>query len=345
MSQLKSQHFILDFAKYQIGTEVTISGIIEKKSKFSKYILGVWIRDITGQTLVKINTNSSCYNQEYLHVKKIVRITGKISKSNNDKLILTDISEIELLISDDIQLFEDLNEEINEFTSKLLTSRIIKKISDSLSNEGFIEFESKVLSNHSEEKEGLEPLRVIYSGFGSPAKLTISPSSQILEFLSATLFKRAFTVSTSFSQSYRFPNSAAEFRVIVAKGIDIDFKSQILLLENLTKKIYKDLIGKKDLTFLIIDDEINFITKDSDFFFMKKVCNIPVVGKNWNTIINTIIKLVDKDQNIIAECTREHFSSGKEISTVTIYPTQYLQLVKNQPKRQLQDLMRIYNGL
>ena len=290
------------------------------------------------------------WNPKSIWVGTKIKISGQIEENSKKERVLKKISHIQVLVSPEMSLSE-LDAEWREHASGMLMSRICNKVSEIMLSNHFIEFAARVISNHWND-DGLEPMQVVYPGFGSPVVLIPSPSAQIVDFLTTTLISRAFTISKSFTQSYRFSNSSSEITVIIAKATDVKLDAHIQLFKELSEKILRPFIERpKSFTILNgvwpdIIDEVSSSEKQlkEDLNLVKFSANIPVIGKNWDAHIYTVLHLLDRDKNILAEGTRESLSNDVEISTLTIYPSQFLDLIKKAPRRQLQNLMRLYDG-
>ncbi len=355
IQEKKNITFIFDLPKYPISEQVVICGTIEKQKTLKKGIKGVWLKDITGKLLCIIDTKKDPIAPK-LNLKDLwfgtrIKITGQLAENSREELILKNINDIQVLFSPRTTKLSELAPEIREQASKVLISRVCRIVSELMLANHFIEFSSRVISKYWDD-EGLEPMQVLYPGFGSPAFLIPSPSAQIVEILITALISRAFTISTSFTQTYRFPNSPSEMCVIVAKATDLDIDNQIKLFQNLSKRILKEF--KKNMeTFPVIEGvwpntiegkNIDNIQLSEELNLVKYSANIPVIGINWDSHISLILHLLDKDGNILAEGARESLPSNVEISTITIYPSQFLGLIEKAQPRQLQNLMRLYDG-
>lgn len=347
--------FVLDVSRCLLGQQVHIAGIIEKRDKFGDGVYGVWLRDITGTVLIIIEpaTDPICeeWNPNSVWVGTRVRIAGRIGENSKKIRVLNRITSIEVLGSPENKALSELDAEMREYASSMLMSRMCRGVSEFLRRNRFTEFVSRVISNHW-PAEGLEPMQVVYPGFGSPAILIPSPSSQIVEFLTTTLIPRAFTVSTSFTQSYRFSHSASETLVIVAKATDLDLDGYIDLLKEVSERILKQLVDEgRSFSVLngiwphLIDGvDRNDIQLTNDLNLIQFSANIPVIGKNWDTHIDSVLQLLDRDKNILMEGTREQLADRVWISSFTVYPSQFLGLIERAPSRLLQNLMRLYDG-
>ncbi len=340
--------FIIDIPKKELYTKVSLIGHVLTKKDYNNGSYGIKIRDITG-TIWCNTSQKKLYNS--ICKQGRINIFGEIIiNSRNIKVI--NVSNIIVLETPNTSFYL-LDSEMKEQSAKMLMTRIIKNTSTLLLKFGYIEFESKLVSRQLPEDNSLEPLLVKYSGFGMPARLIISPSAQVIEFLETTL-SRCFTLSTSFTQSYRLPDTPSEFKVLVAKSLNMTEEEQEQIMKDIMQKIlseiseinlqsvwkkymgvWPDKIESTNYLQKKFDNEINLICFDSD---------IPVVGKRWNTKIKKIYHIVDKERNILMEGAREFISEESIICTITLYPSQFLRLIKNAPTRQIKNLDKLFYG-
>lgn len=357
MNDKNKNILVIDLPRHPIGEKVIITGIVFKKRTFSHSEKGIFIKDITGTVLVLITKNEeSILQNTTINVNMRLKIEGEIALNSKGLRIIKNVTNIVILgtLKTELSKLDELSEldsEMREHASRFLMSRICRNASNFLQHNHFTEFESRILSNRWYE-DSLEPLLVSFPGFGSPIFLTISPAAQIIDFLTTTLISRAYTISTSFTSSYRFPNGSAETRVIVAKAMNLNLDEHEQLISNISTKI----LTAFNLETLSINkllgewpdkiDGINYLEKklDQDLNLITFSTNIPVIGKNWDTRITTIIHLLDKEKNILAEGARELLGENIVISSLTIYPSQFLGLIEKAPWRQLQNLTKLFDG-
>lgn len=342
--------FIIDISKIDDNTKVNLTGYVMERKDYNNSNYGIKVRDITGT--IWCNTDKKeIYNS--IKQDNRINILGTITTNSKSRKVIT-IEQINILDVSETT-FSLLEEELREQSAKMLMSRILKKISKLLKDNDYIEFDSKLLSRHLPEDESFEPLLVKYPGFGMPICLTISPSAQVIEFLQTTLSK-CFTVSTSFCQSHRFPNASHELKVIMAKSLNLLETEHEALLKNLSEQIYKDITGKNEITEKEFTNSWDSIaeTIDTNLYFLKESDNdinfvifnadIPVIGKNWNTTVKKIYYIIDSKGNILMEGAREYVTQDSTICTITLYPSQFLNLIQNAPIRQLTNLDKLFNG-
>lgn len=348
--------FAIDLPKCTIGEFVTITGYVIKKRKFPSY-LSVRIKDITGTILVLLDKNVDLkkpnISQEFFHIGTRIRINGRVSTNNEGVRLLKNITDAEVLGKHNARLPE-LDEEMREQASRMLMSRICRNASQFLNKNKFTELETRVISRKWVEK-GLEPLRVLYPGFGSNAVLSTSPSAQVMDFLSTTLVKRAFTVSTSFSTTYRFKSGPADLRVIVAKALDLSEKELQEIIWDLSIHILSKIDDRNipsinrsspktaiDLKWPHTKDQLLGVgSKIKDpLTLVRYSANMVVEGENWTTEIVSILHLINNNGSILVEGATERLGDDVVISSLTVYPSQFLGFLKKAPIRQLRNIGR-----
>lgn len=340
--------FILDIPRKEDDVKVKLTGRVLIKRHFNNSSYGIKIRDITGS--IWCNTDKKEL-YESIQKKDRINLFGCIkTNSKNNRVI--NIEDVIILETRDTE-FSLLDSEMQEQYAKMLMTRIIKATSTLLEESGYVGFDSKLISRYLPENNSLEPLLVKYSGFGTPACLTISPSAQIIEFLEMTLLK-CFTISTSFTQSYRLPNTSSELKVIMAKSLNLTEDGQKKIMINIAKKIYSE-ITNADKGFILreytgswpdkIENEPHTEKKlDGDINLICFKSEIPVIGKHWNSTIERIFHIIDKERNILIEGAYERMSRETTICTITIYPSQFLHLIKKAPARQIKNLEKLFYG-
>lgn len=345
--------FAIDIPRTEIGRKISIIGYVVDKKDFNNGTYGIKIKDITGETwcVVDIDILNKILNGNSINKGERLKIYGCIVQNERGNRVIKEINNINFLGTMLANDFSTLDSEMKEQAARMLLSRICKKVSKILVDNNFVEFETKLISNRWYE-DSLEPLQVFYPGFGSPAYLSTSPAAQIIDFMTTTLAPNAFTISTSFASSYRFPNGSAETKVIVAKTTELNFSKTKELAIEIINKIFNeinnktfepnhmkgewpDLINGQIYNSIKFEDELNILEFDA---------NIPVVGKHWNSIINRIVHIVDKEKNLLVECSKETFGDNIDISSITIYPFQFLGLIEKAPIRNLRNLTRLFDG-
>lgn len=336
--------FNRDVQKRVIDDKICVTGIVTKKWKRSDGGFGIRLQDLTGLVTISFVANGR-YEKVQFQKGKRVRIYASIAANNNGEHYLHRVVNVEFL--DEINQWSQ-EYDIIEQESLVLISKICNKIRGKLEGINFVEVNTRIISRFVGD-EILEPLLADYPGYGSPAYLTPSPSSQLSEFLAVTLLPRVFTETISITSSYRFPNGATEIPIIMAKAInlspteekDIILKTSSSIIASLSDKKYKLKIMEDEW-----GDEVvrkNLYEKDL-FIYCTYSSNIPAIGKKWSSVLSTIRRLEDDQGNLLSESAVETINEHIRISTITFYPTQYLNWIKKAPKRQLLNLWKLYDG-
>lgn len=335
--------FVIDLLHVTSGCEVDVVGFVVKKYK-DKFFLHIKVSDITGSISAVLNKNSSFPVQ--IRQGDRVKIKGCLVKNDNAIFQINPVINITVLGSSSANLL-DLNDELHEQSSRMLLGRICRRASCYLSNRGFNEISSRIISRHWTDG-GLEPLRVLYPGFGAAVTLATSPASQVLDFLIVTMLPRAFTSSYSFSTTYRFPNGSADMPIIVARGVDLSLVTLRKLIWGISHYMlkcfqHKEVVDSCRCELPIVnaywppDIENNF-SKNLFLNFIEYSANIHIETENWTSCINTIIHIFDRNDVLLAEGSMEKVGPDLILSTITLYPSQFLSVVGKAPLRQLKNL-------
>ncbi len=336
--------FSRDLQQYAANDMVCVTGIVFHRWG-NKYNFGISLKDLTGTVSVSFGNNSKGYSKDMFTVGKRVRINAKVCFDRKGNKCLGHVESVEFL-----EEITQLNKELDilEQESLVMLSKICNKIRLQLGKIGFIEVNTRVISRYLGE-EILEPLFAKYPGFGTPAYLSPSPSSQLSEFLSVTLLPKVFTETLSFTTSYRFPNGATEMPIIMAKAINLPKDEEKNIIVRISNSIVDSLSDKK-FQLVTIHGEWNdeAVTKQSyttgTFTYGTYTTNIPTVGRKWNSTVCTINRFEDDKGNLLVEGSTEELNDSTRISTFTFYPSQYLNWISKAPKRQLLNLWKMYDG-
>ena len=337
--------FNSDIQKCKADDKICVTGIIIQKWKRSDGGFGVRIQDLTGIVNISFNANNPQYRKEQFQKGKRVKFYASVALDLKNEKYLNKVIDVEFL--------EELNKwsreyDILEQESLVLISKICNKIRTKLVNINFVEVNTRIISRFVGD-EILEPLFADYLGYGSPAYITPSPSSQLSEFLAVTLLPKVFTETISITSSYRFPNGATEIPIIMAKAINLSpIEEKDIILKTLSS-IMSSLSDKQYRLKIIEDIWGNDVIKDNQyekdvFIYCTYSSNIPAIGKRWSSVLGTIRRLEDDKGNLLAESAIETVNDHIKITTITFYPTQYLNWIKKAPKRQLLNLWKLYDG-
>ncbi|MCH5352629.1 MAG: hypothetical protein J1E06_04095 [Acutalibacter sp.] len=330
--------------QYAENEQVCITGVICKKWG-SKNHFGISVKDITGTVSISFFNSTKGYSKELFAIGNRIRIYASVCIDRRGSKCLGNVDNVEFLeeISQFNKEFDILEQE-----SLVMLSIISNKICAQLVNLGYIEVSTRVISRFLGE-ELLEPLFAEYPGFGTPAYLSPSPSSQLSEFLAVTLLPKVFTETISFTTSHRFPNGSTEMPIIMAKAINMHKAEEKNAVLRISKSIVNSLSDKTfqvDTIFGNWDDvsPLNQNRTNGTFTYGIYSSNIPTVGRKWNSVVCTIYRFEDDKGNLLVEGSTEAINDTTSITTFTFYPSQFLNWISKAPKRQLLNLWKMYDG-
>ncbi|GMV22069.1 MAG: hypothetical protein AMXMBFR57_20180 [Acidimicrobiia bacterium] len=334
--------YVSDLGVRSVGDKVAITGHYIAKRDYTDRVV-ITVQDITGSTFVKLSLDQMKAMQG-LEKYSRVRVLGLVglSKRGTENVIPT-VDRIENLGSLKVA-FQDLSSEMKDYASRMFVSRISHACTAILREQRFDEFESKVISSEWVDG-GLEPLQVIYPGFGNPAVLVTSPNAQVMEFLNATGVGKAFTVALSFTSTYRHPDNSAETKVILAKASDIPPEELRSLSISVCKRIveklsmpHSDPIAEQHLD-AVWPDALSGLPGNSTLALFQYDRGIMTGGTGWrNMLLESVIQVVGKTGLVLIDGAIERIGQ-RTVSTLAIYPARFLSLIDSPlPRRRLRNL-------
>lgn len=336
--------FCRDIQKLNDGEKVHVTGVITKRW-VKRQSFGIEIKDLTGTIRVRFSDAIKQFDKKEFQVGKRIHIQAETGSDKQKNRCLKCVSKVEWL------------EEINQFTQELdimeqeslvALSKISNLIRERLEKKDYVEVDTRIISRYLGE-ELLEPLLAEYPGFGTPAFLTPSPSSQLSEFLAVTLLPRVFTKSISLTTTYRFRSGSTEMPIIMSKAINLSEEEIEEIIVRISQAVLESISGRDYKLERVKDewnDELSIESnhKEATFVYGIYAANIPSVGRKWNSIVQEIRRLEDDKGNLLVESAIEKVSDTVSITTVTFYPSQYLNWASRAPKRQLLNLWKVYDG-
>ena len=346
-NDLKYIILLNDLVKCKEGKKVCITGIVIDRWKNKRTGgFGIKLKDLTGVATVKFSSDPKYkYEDPCFYKNKYLRIHGEITIQNGEHIV-SNISKIEQLV----ELYQWINEnDTIDQGSSIFISKISNEIKERLCKLNFVEVNTRIISRFIGEYM-MEPLRANYPGYGAPAFLSPSPSSQLSEFLAITLLPRVFTQSISITQSYRFPNGSTETPIIMAKAVDLSEERDKEIIYDITRSVLSELTDNSYSFSEITGEWDDYISRTkntsnkNEFILYSYKAKIPTIGQRWTSELCNLRQLVDDLGNLLVECSTEILSNDTRICTISFYPSQFLNCVKNAPKRQLLNLWKLFDG-
>lgn len=343
------KHIVLlnDLDKYNEGEKVCITGVIIDRWKNKRSGgFGIKLKDLTGVATVKFQPSFEYkYEDSCFYKTNYIRIYGEITIQNNEHIV-SNISKIEKL--EEIYQWINENDTLDQ-SSSIFISKISSAIKGELYNLTFVEVNTRIISRFIGEYM-MEPLQANYPGYGAPAFLSPSPSSQLSEFLAITLLPRVFTQTISITQSYRFPNGSTETPIIMAKAVDLPKGKDKEIIHEITRSVLSELTNNQYSFSEITGEWDDYISRakntsnENGFILYSYNAKIPTIGQRWTSELCKLRQLVDDSGNLLVECSTEILSNDTRICTISFYPSQFLNCVKRAPTRQLLNLWKLFDG-
>lgn len=349
---MKDYQYILlgDLKNWELSKSIIIIGIVTDKWHYKN--VGMTVSDITGEANIRVCTADDRENPLFKICTKIKRgqrviIHGTVSFSERKSKKIVQADRVEIVDQSIFDPNQKYGFDVADQVSSYRLCRIINRLSMELKNSNYIEICCR-MSTRIQEQSAFCPLELNYRGYGSPGYLVVSPAPQLIEFLTVTSIPRAFTSTTSFSPSYRFQNGSTEMPIIMAKATNMSLDELVGLMKKCCNAYFGQLFGRK-LQYNTFEEtwgnEPDFSdTAEGCFNIISFITELPSAARRWESIVNRIVYLMDDKGNLLAEGYRETTKGNAIISTLTLYPTQFLSYTSQAPRRQLLNLANIYDG-
>lgn len=120
----------------------------------------------------------------------------------------------------------------------LYLARLENHFRHAIQEHGFTEVSMRLISASS-PVGGVEPLRVIYDGYGSAFFLAPSPVPQLVREIIDTPYDRLFSVSRCITQTYRDPHVSVESVILAGVASDLDITTVLALCHELAADLYQ----------------------------------------------------------------------------------------------------------
>lgn len=302
-------------------TTVTVTGYVVSVRKFTEHF-SVRIRDAFGNILLRIDRSAGIAFKAPKKGDRL-RVEGALSTNDQGERIVCAVHPPELL-GNSAAVISELSDAMREQAAKMLQTQAVRHTTAFLLAQGFVEFESRVISTQW-MGTGLEPMKVVYPGFGCAVPLATSPAAQVVDFINTVGIPRAFTSTISFSTTYRFPEGSAELRVVVGRvaGTHTQKLKNVLtrLIQYVLSHLNPEGFGPPDL-----GDRTSAPITWTAF-----------VHEEDNLRVDVMQVLMDNGFPLV-ESFAEPLGDHDKLLGFTVYPSQFLTLLSAMPARNLRDL-------
>ena len=316
--------FVADLASASEGASLSIAGVVHDHRRV-RGGFAIKLKDATGVTWV----HAEALDPSVRNGSRLLA-TGRARRNQKSGRMVLDCVQEPQVVGDSLA---NADEAFREQASRLLVSRVVEYASSALSGASFMQIDTRLLSTTS-PTIGLEPMQAVYPGFGAPVAMSTSPASQLRDFIMVTGVKRAFTVSSSFSTSFRFPGAGTEMRVVMGLALNIDRHAHELLALRVVSRV----LSRIGYSPRIPDDALEL---PEGIKIVDRDPSMAVAPPTWGASLDRWLCIVGPNGDVILEGALERLSGKVLIGSLSLYPSQVLALLQTAPTRRLTDLRRI----
>jgi hypothetical protein len=199
--------------------EATLTGQITRRNPHRDGLF-LTLHDPSGEIecfIRKVHFSADEWESRVRPLRKGDRITasGPVESrtSGGRSQPIVDIRSLTRTLSADLPHLDEVTGTFDSVASGFFLARLKRTVADALLAKGFEELEPRYI-HHLRPDGPLEPLEVLFPGYGSPAYLLVSPIPDLRAAAVITGITRAFSVARSYSQTVRDGYTSAESLVI-----------------------------------------------------------------------------------------------------------------------------------
>jgi hypothetical protein len=229
---------------------------------------------------------------------------------------------------------------------QIFIARLRNRAADFLRTNGYLEIEPKFISAQWSSR-GVEPLEIIYPGFGASAYLAPSPATQLIEALVATGTQAVFAQSRCFSTTFRDEKSSAESLIVSAKAINVPPAEHYSLLRRAISYSFGELETRPEAGLFPVSEWRQKIIEGPLVEHSGAEVKVPtlevyrapnIARSNDYVRVQELCRLVWPPRRTIAEGAQEQLDSGLSVSSTTIHIERMASLLRDVPVRQIRNL-------
>ncbi len=308
------------------------------------------LRDVTG--IVQLTANHEHFSDEaWAEVMKIrtgnlVTASGTITRAKRgDPTILLNATPIvrETVLDSPISGGQV---DYPHVGTQIFVARLRNRASEFLRDMGYLEIEPKLISADW-QTEGVEPLELVYPGFGASAYLVPTPATQLIDALIATGSGAVFAQSRCFSTTYRDEKSSHESVIVTARAVGLDGEAHYRRLTECVAYTFGELktlpqaglFPIEEWRRRMVDAPLSSDRADD----VKKptliVYRSPSIGRSKGGIaVVELCRLVWPPRRTIAEGSRELLDNGLALASMVLHVERMASLLRDVPFRHLRNL-------
>jgi hypothetical protein len=227
----------------------------------------------------------------------------------------------------------------------MFVARLRNRVTEFLRRRGYVEIEPRFISTEWASR-GVEPLEVVYPGFGSSAYLATTPAPQLVDALVATGAGAVFAQSRCFSTTFRDEKSSVESVIVCAKALGVSSEEQYEVLRKCVIHSFGDLetvptsgpFPPESWREVNVNEGLADPTGSPVEVPTLEIYPAPGIGSTHGGIkVLELYRLVWPPRRTIAEGAQEQLGDLKLAST-TIHIERMADLLKDVPVRTIRNL-------
>lgn len=161
-------------------------------------------------------------------------------------------------------------------TAQVFLARLRKQATGFFEEHEYVELEPSFLASYA-PSTSIEPLRVVFPGYGADALLAPSPAMQLMEALLLTGYSKLFSVSRCFSAVVRDGYTSAESLILSALILGADLQEVLRTIQDAVTTIFKHFTT---VPIIVEDDWLNLTPwnrQDGEWSESKRSVHVPTI--------------------------------------------------------------------
>ncbi len=229
---------------------------------------------------------------------------------------------------------------------KIFVARLCNRVAEFLRGLNYLEIEPNFISLEWPSR-GVEPLELVYPGFGGSAYLVPTPATQLIEALVGTGTKAVFAKSRCFSTTFRDEKASVESLIVSAKAIDVAPAEHYDLLRRCVWYSFGELetlpnaglFPLQEWRRIVIDGPLSNHTGSDVRVPTLEVYRSPGIARTEGGVrVLELCRFVWPPRRTIAEGAQEQLDSGLTLASTTMHIERMASLLRDVPVRQIQNL-------
>ena len=230
--------------------------------------------------------------------------------------------------------------------NQMFVARLRNRAAEFWREQGYLEIEPKYISTRW-SSQGVEPLQIVYPGFGASAYLAPTPATQLLEALVVTGADAVFATGRLFSTTFRDEKSSAESLIVSARTIGPSHPQHLQLAKQCVEFTFGNLetfpeaglAGLNEWREVQLTGERDNSRSQTVIVPTLEIYEMPTfVRAESQGKILTLFRLVWPPSRTIAEGATEQIGDDLILASTTVHIERMASLLRDLPVRQIRNL-------